>query len=120
MIKKLLVLLIATLTLAKELMLVAITHQSCPVCQQWHKEVAPIYPDQALQKHLPFLKEYDVASKADRQWVSSHIGVIQYLPTFVVMDGDYVVEKFVGYTSVPDFFKELNEVLMKGEAASAS
>ena len=115
MFKKLLFLLISTLSFAKELVLVAITHNSCPVCQEWHKDVAPVYPDEALKSHLPYLQEYDIANTENRQWVLSHVGPIQYLPTFAIMDGDKFIDKFVGYNSISEFYIELNNVLQNND-----
>ena len=115
MFKKLLTLLLITFSFAKELTLVAITHNSCPVCQQWHKDVAPTYPDEALKSHLPYLQEYDIADNKSRQWVLSHVGPIQYLPTFAIMDGDHFIDKFVGYNNSIEFFSKLNELLQKND-----
>ena len=98
---------------ANNLSLVVITHKGCPVCESWHKEVSPYYSFEASKKSLPPMKEYDISDNGNRSWVYKNIGPITGLPTFVLLEGDKVKQKFDGYRDYQDFFINLNEVLIK-------
>jgi hypothetical protein len=111
MLQRLFIIVLSVFAFAKNLTLIAVTHHSCPVCQQWHKEVAPMYPDEALRSHLPYLKELDISNTENRSQANKLVGPLQYLPTFAIMDGDQLVDKFHGYSSMTEFFSELNTKL---------
>lgn len=110
MISVIFILLLAPLTFAKALVLVAVTHQSCPVCQVWHEEVLPYYAFEAKAHHLPVLKSYNIENKEDYEWVFSHISGITALPTFIVFDEEREVGRFTGYRGYEQFFENLKSV----------
>ena len=96
---------------ASELLLVAITDPYCHFCEKWQDEVAVQY-DLIRQTHgFPELMELQQNSYKNRTWVYKHLGFLEGLPTFVIMDGDQVVGSFVGYTTPQDFIDEVGVIM---------
>ncbi|MEC7030949.1 MAG: hypothetical protein VXW87_04745 [Pseudomonadota bacterium] len=113
MIRKILFLALTSVILASEFSLIAITHKSCPVCQAWHDEVVPYYDLEAKKQRLPKLSQYDISDNDSRQWVRQNIGGIAALPTFVIVEGGEVKQKFEGYSDYRDFFISLNKAIIQ-------
>lgn len=111
MLRKIFIIALTSLAYAKELSLVAITHQSCPVCKLWHEQVAPYYIFESRKAALPKLREYDIANQAQYEWVSSNIPNVLSLPTFVLMDDGEEIVRFSGYRGYQSFFEELGALL---------
>gem|GEM_PF-7030627 len=107
---KKLLLLLSTPFVCAQLSLFVITHPSCPVCQKWHNEIEETYLEESLTRDLPSLQSFDLSVKEDRDFVSDKIGLVFYIPMFVLMDGDTKLGSFDGYTDFDEFFTALDEL----------
>ena len=111
MLRKLIIIALSSLAVAKDLALVAITHHSCPVCKLWHEQVAPYYVFESRKSSLPELREYDIANRAQYEWVASNVPNVLDLPTFVLMEDGEEKVRFSGYRGYQAFFEQLSVLL---------
>ena len=97
--------------------LLMIHNPSCPYCRAFLNEVGPTYSETKQGKALP-LHILDVSQSDNTTWLRKEIKAknikgILGTPTFIIINNNMEVGRFVGYAGKEWFFDRLDESVKK-------
>jgi thioredoxin-related protein len=102
----------AALDVAKAAELVMFERASCPWCQRWNREVAPIYPKTSEGQRVP-LRKVDLDRGVPSDLVLD--APVRFTPTFVLVENGREVGRLIGYLDDAAFWGLLAKLLTKIE-----
>ena len=97
--------------------LVMFERQGCPYCEQFNRDIAPIWPRTELGARAP-LRRVDLASK-----IPADLGAIRVepiTPVFVVVDGGREIGRVRGYPGEDHFWGLVSGLIDQIPAANAT
>jgi len=101
---------------ASETTLLVVYSPSCTHCHEWMKNVYPVYQSYKKEEQLnqrPSIRLLNMNNAEDSQFISDHLSMVLFTPTFVLWDGQKELYRFQGYSTVDAFFSKLDGGLRK-------
>ncbi len=89
--------------------LVMVDQQGCVYCEQWEREIGPIYP-KTVESHTAPLRHVDIGALA--QSGIELVRTVHFTPTFLLVDNNRELARIEGYPG-EDFFWGLLEMMLK-------